>query len=179
MLIAIGERTNATHWSEGVLASIVAKWRDDPLHAMMCEEALPVGSVGRSRLSHLMGIHPDGCMNLLPPSKVVGSWDKRQAAKNAAILLRFFSAVDSDVPAHAYRLLLLGRRVAAAFGSSPKHPFGSIISRCGIKCLVLPHPSGRSRFLNNEANRGNVRAWVAEFARGERDGEDESGTAGR
>jgi hypothetical protein len=63
-------------------------------------------------------------------------------------------------------VLLLGRRVAHAFGVSGIGYFepAAVWSKVGPEAVqrpavVVPHPSGRSRWWNSRANRDAARAW--------------------
>lgn len=156
MLVAIGERINASQWSAAVVDAESESWRRDPIRAALAEEALPLGSLSRARLSRLMGLHPDMCMNVLEPSRTIGSWSTTRARENGLLILAWAKR-------EGHRLLLLGRRVAAAMGVATRARWGTIVEIEGVRCMVLPHPSGRSRALNDDGVRRGIQSQVAEF----------------
>lgn len=89
----------------------------------------------RKRLVDL-GLRWDMAMNLLGPSPKVGEWDAAVAREIADGLKPFLGS---------YRVVLLGQRVAEAFGADlPLLPVGPFYR--------LPHPSGRNRVWNGTAN---------------------------
>ena len=94
--------------------------------------------------------------NLLPPDPVSGAWDATAAKVNAHY-------VESYADERGLRMVFLGRRVARAFGMD--FPLGSFIEGAGgcVDCLVLPHPSGRSRAWNDPVAAARYRRLFEEF----------------
>lgn len=150
MLVAVGEQLNPKD-AEGAMRSNL-EWHRDPLDAMLNEPAFPEGCASRRRMGVWMRLRPGRCVNLLPP----GPWDPK-AAKAGAVL------VSGWAQAEGHRLALMGRRVAAAFGLG-RCPFGTF-ALTPQPTIVLPHPSGRSRFLNEFENVAMVRRAVETFER--------------
>lgn len=71
-----------------------------------------------------------------------------------------------------YRLILLGRKVAQAFGVPSKHPWlVPVKSRWGPTVVVIPHPSGLCREYNDAAFKrrvtGMLRRELVAFRRDE------------
>lgn len=62
------------------------------------------------------------------------------------------------------RVVLVGRNVATAFGFR-ESPFFEWFDQpiWGYEAVVVPHPSGRNHWYNNEENRALARCWWAEF----------------
>jgi len=100
-------------------------------------------------MEEVMGLRPDKCVNLLSPWE---EWSQKAARRRASILLTWARA------GH-HRLALLGSRVSRAFGVSGVNQW----SVEGVDVLALPHPSGRSRALNDEDYRRRVRHLVMFF----------------
>lgn len=95
--------------------------------------------------------------NLLPPSPDAGAWDAMTARRMAEILALRVSRRRGPC-----RLLIFGRRVARAFhcGDLLLCEVGEAL---GVPVLVLPHPSGRNRWLNEPENRERVAESIRLF----------------
>jgi len=103
--------------------------------------------------------HYHDALNLLPPSPVAGAWDAQVADVVGNAL------VDLNTAAHAsycedgllarWRfdvLLVLGRRVERALSHDTEKFFEPVLTAGGrVVKIVLPHPSGRSRFWNEKS----------------------------
>lgn len=113
------------------------------------------GSGVLTRMHTMLGFKPDRVYNLLPPSKVIGSWDKYQASLSAIELLKWFA-----YPSKALGIVLLGRKVATAFGFANAE-WGSDFGIGKVQGLVVPHPSGRQRVVNDPE----IRAMLLEQAK--------------
>lgn len=125
-------------------------------HGKPGEPAL-LGRIGR-RLARLMGTNEDQYRwstrrdNLLPrwPGKAPGNgsaWPVKQARRAARRM------EDGGLFAfgHDRIVVLLGRRVAAAFGFGGAKWFKPFIVY-GVTVVVTPHPSGANRWWNEPAN---------------------------
>ncbi len=157
MLIAVAERRNDRGAPAARLRRAARAWARHPLACVLASHAMRQGP-SRTRLHNLLGLRPDRVVNLLPPDRRPGTWDAWRAREVAALL-------GAWARAHAHELVLLGRRVAEAFGVGDL-PFGAQAQvDGGVRVLVLPHPSGRSRYLNDPRTRPRVRRWVARFVR--------------
>jgi hypothetical protein len=152
--VAVGERahepnkTTCREWER--------TWNEIPLGGMLNGPAFTGGPTSR-RLAAML---PMGCrkVNLLAPSPVAGEWHAPTAAFQARVLRDWAIRTSRD-------LIFLGRRVATAFGVK------SSLLTCGVDCdglrfLVLPHPSGRSRFLNDAKNWARIGKAVSSFLDG-------------
>ena len=64
-------------------------------------------------------------------------------------------------------LLLMGRGVANAFGAGALEVLTWCEIEPGVRVAVIPHPSGRNVWYNDEANRAAVRAFFVPFRAGE------------
>lgn len=67
------------------------------------------------------------------------------------------------------RVLLLGKRVASAFGMR-QPDYLKWYEVGGVQVAVIPHPSGINRWYNSESNRWKLCRFLAEHIRGERNG---------
>src|SRR5574342_128001 len=114
----------------------------------------------RTRWRAMGGDHVDRAANLLWPSGRVGDWDPLAARRHADRLLEVAGA-------KRHSLVLLGRRVEAAFGLA-RALWGTIRDHRGVSCLILPHPSGRSRVLNDPERRAAMRQALVDFCAYER-----------
>ena len=128
----------------------------DPRHALYPH---PPGSAG-ARLCSILGMRERDYLlafarrNLLSQPK----WSVPAARKAAHAVLALCGEGD--------RLVLLGARVAAAFG----YPFAILAEHDGLgahdatlRVLLLPHPSGLSRAWNEPGMVERVREAVAQF----------------
>ncbi|MHC4545765.1 MAG: hypothetical protein ACYSYL_14795 [Planctomycetota bacterium] len=151
MLIAVGEQLNPRDVGERLVSLL--RWREDPLDAMLAEQAFPEGCASRRRMTEVMGLEADRHVNLLPPGE---AWCAR-TARAGATLLRSWARVEGHC------LALMGRKVATAFDLA-RAPFGTF-ALVPSPAVVLPHPSGLSRYLNTRENREAIRRSVRTFCR--------------
>ncbi len=168
-ILAIGERLHDPGLDPARVARWELAWRRDRVGAILTGPAMPRGSATRTRLTSLLGLPDDDLhpANLLPPSAVRGEWD-REAARRSGDWLRLWIA------AHDVHdgVVLLGRRVARALDLPGDAEWGSAWTALDVgwvavdlgPFLVLPHPSGTSRLLNDPARRRRLRARVREWA---------------
>lgn len=161
MLIAVGERCYVPSASPSRVARWLELWERNPGGMAWMAEAMAPGSQVRTRLERHYGLedHLERCVNLLSPDRVIGTWDAGLARRAAAGVL------DRARREHA-RLVLLGRRVMAAFDLGAED-FGAVRSLDGVRVLCAPHPSGRNRYLNEPGRREEVRTWAAVFLGGD------------
>ncbi len=153
MLIAVAERLHVPDWDQRRVNSWWARWREKPLHYMRRTPCMLHGPTRRRFDEMTEGADVSQIINLLPPDNECGTWDTPWAFKNAELLYEW--SLDSDCEG----FLLLGRRVTNAFTSGLE--FCESIDRF----LSLPHPSGRSQYLNNPDNLCRVRKAVRRFAK--------------
>lgn len=149
MIIAVAERVfnpdlDWTEWSNARVS-----WRMDRLSAILDGPAMNTNSGVLKRLHSMLGFKPDKVMNLLPPSKVIGSWDKHEAAKSAVAVLKWVGWQRSS----PIGLVYLGRRVCTAFGYDSTDEWGEIVDDGPMPALIMPHPSGRNRTINDRTIR--------------------------
>ena len=124
----------------------------------------PPGCSG-SRLAAILGMDTDTYLRTFDRCNlVVGDWDPR-SARNAAHAL---------VQSGRDRVIMLGARVADAFGVSFSEVFDLGLKMYGgqgsewediraVRYVVLPHPSGRSRWWDKPMARERARDAVARF----------------
>lgn len=114
----------------------------------------PLEGATGARLAELMGLQwadylrVTERLNLVPSWRL--SWPAVDARARAASLARLFPR---------RRSILLGRRVAEAFGIECltgvfEAPEGGLV-------MTLPHPSGRNRWYNSDGNRQTARLLLA------------------
>lgn len=128
-------------------------WRDP---ASWYGSSLLIGAFhdvrSRAKLDRL-GVDLDAgetvAMNLTPPGPQGWPWDAEAAAAVARL---------AEADPRWGRLLLCGRRVAAAFGHRTARVWGSTLGRL----TFLPHPSGLCRFWNDPSAVEACRELLAE-----------------
>lgn len=119
-------------------------------------EAPLAGRVGR-RLASLCGLSFEEYLDFF---ERVNLLHVRQDTKEKGFEFDFVAATQAahalwlseDAFASGRTILLLGRRVARAFSETTEYFEGRTTASQGIKIYVLPHPSGVSRWWNEEAN---------------------------
>lgn len=160
MIIAVAERAHRAplRWE--------AREAWDPCTSV----ALCTGTT-RTRWARMGGGYVGRCVNLLPPSLESGAWDAAAATASARTVFAWAAT-------EGHRLVLLGQRVSDAFGAVARQPgphrwgreyrlFGGWVGvDRHVHCLVLPHPSGRGRVLDDPATHETMRLSIAAFARG-------------
>lgn len=114
----------------------------------------PLGGRSAARLAALAGVDVSWVLaqrrtNLIP---YAGSWDAEEARVEAKRL---------DVEGPPVEFVLLGRRVAAAFGLSHVRAFTHLRLDSGRPAVLLPYPSGRCRLWNDPTNREIARRILA------------------
>ncbi len=108
-----------------------------------------------------LGLRWDAARNLLPPAPSgTAAWSRADASTAAARIAR-------DYPDGA-TLVLCGRRVAEAFGLAAEPPLTRRViwdlgGHPGLDVLLLPHPSGLSRWWNDPENFEAARRACAEL----------------
>jgi hypothetical protein len=84
----------------------------------------------------------------------VGTWDRERAKVRAAQILNDHAGQPERV------LVLLGRKVAEAFGLADMPAFSSRQIIGGPRVVVLPHPSGRNMTWNDPASVARARLAI-------------------
>lgn len=161
MIIAVAERPHDPSLPAAEVLRLKRYWREDRTFAMIQYEAMPRG-VTRNNLVKMLGFEPARIINLMWPDRRSGTWDRGEAAVSARHLSRWI-----DGSPHVTGVVLLGRRVGDAFGWKGM-PFGFhlrtayLSGRCSHE-ILLPHPSGRSRVLNNPTERQRIASEIKNF----------------
>lgn len=136
----------------------------------------PLSGAPAKTLCRCAGFPPDG-----DPAEI-GSWTWALYERFATINLfvRYAAAypwrpadarlhaegiLDSIVVAESTRAVLLGRRVAAAFGVEHDY-FEWTELRDDVRAVVVPHPSGRNRLLNESSVRMAIGVALREASSG-------------
>jgi len=145
VLVAVGERRYDRRLAIEEVSELRSSWDADPVGNML--RGIPARYATPARL----------WVDLLPPDRRIGTWEATLARRNAFRLA-------TEWPEGGPRFLLLGRRVAAAFGAGD-YDFGSVLFAWDCPAIVLPHPSGRSRWWNAEGREELVEWWVEVFSR--------------
>lgn len=158
LYLAVGEREPAPGLPEEAARLWGTLWNEHPLCHMAFYPAFACGRAAE-QLDRLYGL-PRTTMkvNLMAPHPSP-RWDGRAAARTAWTLATALRGYRDHI-----RLFLLGRRVARAFQAGSLS-FGVVCWPQGLEALVLPHPSPRNRWFNEERNRSDLLEWVEEFTR--------------
>jgi hypothetical protein len=155
MIVAVAERRAAGELTARELAALRVLWDGNPLGSML-DARVPEGRFGAHLFSLLGGRLPWGVLDLLPPDRP-GAWDQDTARRNAARVAQW--AAD-----HGHALTLLGRRVGGSFNLGASAPYGeSGFLWTGAPYLLLPHPSGRTRWVNDPGKRRKLETWIRTF----------------
>jgi hypothetical protein len=175
--VAVGEREHVPRLTFELVGEYRRHWAADPVGAMLDSPAFVGGATG-TRFERY-GAVARYRVNLLPPDRTIGTWETALARHNAFKLATEWPVDDLGAP----RFLLMGRRVTDAFtagqygagdsgvcypdGTRPggQAPFGTIFFAWDRPCIALPHPSGRSRWWDEEGRQETVRRWVDLFSR--------------
>jgi hypothetical protein len=153
MIIAVAERRAAGDLTERELRALRLIWEEDYLVSTL-EARQPRGRFAVDLAALLGGRLPGGILDLLPPDNRPGTREVETARRNASRLAEWARL-------WGVGLVLLGRRVAGAFGLHPSAPFGEMgFLAEGPPFLLLPHPSARNRWTSR---RGNIERWVRTF----------------
>jgi len=167
-IVAIAERGHVPDFSTDRIERCREAWANHPVRAAMCLESMKPGTPTRRRLDAMLGFAVSHVANLLPPSQVIGEWSDPEARRNAEQIWEHI-VDEADV-----RVILLGRKVLrAVLGPTATWAdglrFGTTIKFPGWRnspALFMPHPSGRSRVLNDPDEAKRLRAAALEWAHG-------------
>ncbi len=160
LFLVIGERvheplmepTRVKRWRE--------LWEQHPVRCMLTTPAMVEGPT-RRKLEELIGRSPDKVINVMPPDNVCGSWQPKVAARYMAALKGHLATnrelFDGEQKRQITRIMLCGARVHDAWNEQigdlvTKKPIGETWEWEGIRCLYIPHPSGRNRLWNDHKN---------------------------
>lgn len=154
MIVAIAERIHEPRLDAEDVWRWDRAWHTATLSCILSAPTMTQKAT-RTRLNRLMGVDAEKVVNLLPPHNRPGVWDQRFARECVTALVPWLRE-------NAEGVILLGRRVINVFTSGGE--FCSVTEVGPVPALCLPHPSGRSRFLNEPANRERVQAAIREFA---------------
>lgn len=122
------------------------------------------GPSGR-RLSELMGIEHGEMLERFERTNLLADWPGRDGHGSAfPLLLAMSRALElREGPWDAF--LLLGKRVAAAFGFRADVRYLAWYEMADRRFAVLPHPSGVNRWFNEPANRAQARRFLRSVVR--------------
>lgn len=158
-ILCIAERVN----DPAIPDERVARWQrywcgKDRIDYILSTPAMTRGST-MGRLHRLLGFKPDLVVNLLWPDNKIGTWDLAEARMSAGTVLdwlfddRTFGGI-----------ILLGRRVVDAFGIRDREWGTTVAGPRGTPMLLMPHPSGRNRLLNEASFCSRLRESAGRFA---------------
>lgn len=168
MILLLGERVHDRDLSEEQVESWRRRWEERPFAFIMRTPAMVAGPT-RQRLLGIVSIRPGRTfqiVNLLPPDNVIGTWDDDLAELCAMHFLLGIGSWQQHHPADPlFAVFLLGRRVMEAVVDRLDVQFGEEVDLCGVPALCLPHPSGRSRYLNDEDYRSRTIHQAEKFLR--------------
>lgn len=162
MILAIAERVHDPRISD----ARVERWRNNWTgeHRLRCILSTPAMTVGttRARLESMLGLRPNRVVNLLWPDNKIGTWDAFEAERSAMALVDWLDDTVFDVGPTYTGVVLLGSRVAKAYLGGVGS-WGMVTVAFHLPTLVLPHPSGRNRLLNDETTRRRLRRAAKRF----------------
>jgi hypothetical protein len=122
----------------------------DPAMALL---PVPRGGAG-ARLATMIGLTDCEYLGTFYRANLCDvRWDRRAASDKAAVIARLSGALQFDV-------VMLGARVAAAFGLSRLGPWER-----SERFIHVPHPSGRCRTWNDARQRERLRVLMLEYRR--------------
>jgi hypothetical protein len=122
----------------------------DPRYALF---DLPVNAAGWRLRTKVLQVHRRTYFTFKRHNLCVGKWSRRDAEREAARL--YLEEYDSRKG--VFLFVLLGRKVADAFGCGGLNPFTH-----DDRFLLLPHPSGRCREWNDPAAGERARSLLRE-----------------
>ena len=183
MILCIGERAHKPEWKvdDRAMAHVdEIRYREswcDPkkqLRMILGCSAMTHGPT-RANLFKLYKLPESTCIrNLLWPSGDCGAWHEKEAVQCAETVKHWLEQTGKltdewEEPPREVRVrlvLLLGRNVTNAFFPGESVPFGHVfefdrlIGSAPITGVCVPHPSGRSRTMNDEAEAERLRSIV-------------------
>lgn len=122
----------------------------------------PAHSAGGRLRRKILGVRPHTYRMCERHNLCTGTWNRERARARASALLN---------ESAGRVLVLLGRKVAEAFGLSDQPAFSARQLIGGPLCVVLPHPSGRNTVWNDpsavERARAAIRSACPDFPVGE------------
>lgn len=137
-VVVIGERRNGVPREVDASAgSAIDRWR-----AALCEGAFTDETSTRKLASIGVDLTAARSANLLPPSPVVGEWDRSAAAET-------WEAARVDQPRATW--LVCGRRCWEVVVGSVGDEFGETREIGGSTATLIPYPSGLNRWWNSRA----------------------------
>ena len=166
MVIIVGERMHMATGSmpQDRVRRWDRRWRTDPVGCIRNTPAMLFGPT-KERLLDITSMKPRmvKIVNLLPPSEFCGSWDHDFAEWVTVHLLSWLERGDHDWE----RIIMLGKRVSCELTDRQHCEFGTTYELTGgVPALCFPHPSGRSRYLNDTEYRAKARLWARQFMKG-------------
>lgn len=161
----IGERVNCRSMADAEVRRCEVLWRKNPVHHIRHYPGMTRGR-SRERLLDITSIKPQRVkiVNLLPPSNECGGWDRRLAEYCSVHLLSWLA--HGCNPDRWERIIMLGKRISCELTDRRRCEFGEVYDLCGVPALCFPHPSGRSRYLNELDYQAKARLWARKFLRG-------------
>lgn len=153
-IVALGERAHLPHADAGDLALWAQAWRDDTIRAMHRAPAMEMSGEARDRLIDITSLRIGQFLvvNLLPPDRKTGTWNREMAELYAGRLLTWM-----QTPACQWtKIIFLGKRVAQEMVDQTEIQFGEVVDLVGIPALCYPHTSGRGE---------RARDWARKFLR--------------
>lgn len=143
-VVLVGERMNQATWRPKCWPDVWCRRYWD----VMVRLGAFRDSRSRAKLESL-GLRWDLAVNFLPPDPQLVPWDAARAREVASAWLPRLQEEFSLV-------LLAGKRVVDAFGAellgTMAECCGSTVDLGGVGGVMLPHPSGLSRWWNDPAN---------------------------
>ncbi len=148
-VIVIGERKNGpAREVDAASRTASGRWR-----ASLCEGAFLDSTSVKKLASIGADLGSIRSANLMTASPVVGEWDERVARET-------WLAGLADQPGSTW--LACGRRVWRAMTNRASGEFGDEVERGGARLVLIPHPSGLSRWWNDRANPTRLRRRLTE-----------------
>lgn len=122
----------------------------------------PLSGRSGARLAAMLGLRPEDLAARFELANLLERWPGPARGGGSAFHAAEAASAAASLDLEGRRVVLLGARVARAFGVRRPEPL-SVVDVRGSEALLLPHPSGASRWWNSPENREAAARALREF----------------